>query len=184
MSGLEARRDEIAQRYGNVLFDVAQENKQLKPILKDVHRLHQCIQEEPHAWMQVVSPTVIFKTQTQMIEKLSASLKLQPLMHRFLMVLCENHRLRNLKSSLEEFMALNQAAEGIVEGTLETPAMFSQKEIEALEESLRHKLDKTVSLNQEVKECLLAGVVLRLGSLMIDASVGTQLKKLRQEMKG
>lgn len=184
MSGLEARRDEIAQRYGNVLFDLAQEKKQLKPILKDVHRLHQCIQEEPHAWDQMVSPAVLFKTQAQMIQKLSKALKLQPLMHRFLMILCENHRLQNLKSSLEEFMDQNQRAEGIVEGVLETPTLFSQKEMETLETSLKSKLGKTVSLHQEVKESLLAGVVLRLGSFMIDASVGTQLKKLRQGMKG
>lgn len=184
MSGLEARRDEIAQRYGNVLFGLAQEKKQLTPILKDVHRLHQCIQEEPRAWDQMVSPAVLFKTQAQMIQKLSKSLKLQPLMHQFLMILCENHRLQNLKSSLEEFMDQNQKAEGIVEGVLETPAVFSKEEMEALEESLKRKLGKTVSLSQEVKKSLLAGVVLRLGSLMIDASVGTQLKKLRQGMKG
>lgn len=184
MSGLEARRDEIAQRYGKVLFDLAQENKQVKAILKDVNRLYQCIQAEPRAWAEVVSPAVIFQTQIQMISKLATSLKLQPLMHRFLRVLCQNHRLQSLISILEVFMEQTQAAEGIMEGILETPAELSQKDIEAFQDALSQKLNKVVTLKQEVKEFLLAGVVLRLGSLMIDASIGTQLKKLGQGMKG
>lgn len=184
VSDTEPRRNEIAKRYGSVLFDLAQENKDLKTILKDVNRLQQCLQAEPREWAQVISPSLLPKTQRHVIESLATSLKLGSLMKRFLNILCQNRRLQNLNPILEEFLAQTQAAEGIVKGVLETAAELSKKEIETLQKSLELQVKKKVSLRQEIKPSLLGGVVLRIGSLMIDASIGTQLNKLRQVMEG
>ena len=184
MSNLETRRDEIAKRYGGVLFDLAQENKALKIVLKDVNHLRQSLQGDPRGWAQVISPAILPKTQRHVIESLADSLKLGTLVNRFLMILCQNRRLQSLNHILEEFLAQTQAAEGIVEGVIETAAELSNKEIETLQKSLKLQIRKEVSLRQVIKSSLLGGVVLRIGSIMIDASIRTQLNKLRQVMEG
>ncbi len=184
VSDLETRRDEIAKRYGGVLFNLAQENKTLKSILKEGVRLRQYLQEESRQWSYVVNPTVSLQTQRQIMESLVVSLKLGSLMKRFLMVLCQNRRLSSLKSILEEFMAQTQSASGIVEGTLETALKLTNEEMEELQKSLKRQLGKDVFLTQDVKESLLAGVVLRMDSMMVDASLKTRLNNLRNEMKG
>jgi len=184
VSGIEVRRDKIAKRYGSVLFDLAQEKKDLKTVLKDANRLRKALQADPHGWAQVVSPAILPQTQRRIVEQLATSLKLGSLMSRFLVVLCQNYRLQHLNPMLEEFLAKTQSAEGIVEGVLETATELSKKEVEALQKSLKLQLKKEVSLHQEINPNLLAGVVLRIGSMMIDASIGTRLNKLRQAMEG
>ena len=184
MSGIETRRDEIAKRYGGVLFDLAQEKKVLSSVLKEADLLRQSIQKDPHAWAQVVNPTLPLQTQRHIVESLAASLKFGHLMKRFLMVLCQNRRLSHLHSILDEFTVLTQLSEGIVEGVLETASELTKKEMDALQKSLKAQLGKDISLTQNIKENLVAGVVLRIGSMMIDASLGTRLNKLKTVMKG
>ncbi|MBS0272097.1 MAG: ATP synthase F1 subunit delta [Proteobacteria bacterium] len=184
MASLEIRRDEIAKRYGGVLFDLAQETKSLKSVLRDITRLEACLQNEPHAWAQVVSPILPLQTQTRIIESLTSSLKLGSLVQHFLIILCRNRRLQNLKLILEDFKIRIRDGEGIVEGVLETASQLSPKEMGDIQKSLKNQFDKEISLHQVVKENLIAGVVLRIGSMMIDASLRTRLNKLRCVMKG
>jgi F-type H+-transporting ATPase subunit delta len=180
MSTLGARRDEISKRYGGVLFELAQEEKVINITLKDAERLQKCFAGEPLEWRQVVGPTVPLKVQHNIIEKLSESLKLSPLMTRFLLILTQNRRLQSMQAILDEFHSRTQHAEGIVHGMLETATKLTKKDIESLQKSL----GKGVLLEQRVNENILGGVILRMGSTMIDASLGTQLNKLRQVMKG
>lgn len=184
MANLEIRRDEIAKRYGGVLFDLVQQGKLLKPILKDIERLEACLQKEPRAWTHVVSPTLPLQLQRRIIKNLTSSLKLGELMRHFMLVLCQNRRLSNLHFILEEFKMRTQYAEGIIEGTLETATKISSKDLVNIQTSLKQQLGKDVTLNQIIKENLIAGIVLRIGSMMIDASLETQLKKLQFAMKG
>jgi F-type H+-transporting ATPase subunit delta len=184
VANVEEKQREVAKRYGHVLFDLAQEKKSVKTVLKDGERLRRCLREEPLAWSHLTSPTIPRQTQGHMVESLASSLKLGRLMRQFLIILCQNRRLQSLQVILDDFFAQEQAASGMREGVLETAVELSTRDIEALQKSLKAHMGQDISLRQEVKESLLGGVVLRLGSLMIDASIATQLMKLRQVMKG
>jgi F-type H+-transporting ATPase subunit delta len=179
----ETKQDEVAERYGGVLFDLAQKEKALKRISKEATLLLQCLSGEPHAWTQVVNPTVSSQTQYKILKNLGKSLKWGPLMDSFLRVLCLNRRLPSLESILNYYIVLSQLDEGIQTGVLETATKLSQKDITSLQDALKHQLGKDISLRQELKENLIGGVVLRMGSFMIDASLKTVLNKLRQAMK-
>lgn len=184
MSDVGTRQDEIAKRYGGVLFDLAQESKSKKAILKEVTLLHKSLKAWAHEWSWVMRPNVSVQTQLQIMEKIASSLKLGTLMKRFLVVLCQNRRLQNLQSVLNDFIMRSQLSEGMREGVIETASELSKNEIEALEKSLKIQLGKDITLHQVIKETLLAGVILKIGSIMIDASLGTQLHKIRFGMKG
>ncbi|MBI2707386.1 MAG: ATP synthase F1 subunit delta [Proteobacteria bacterium] len=181
MFGAESEHNEIAKRYGGVLFSLAQENKVLKDISKDVTRLQTCLLQEPLEWARITSPTTPLKIQRQLVEKLATSLKLGKLTTQFLKVVCHNHRLENLVFMLENFKI--RCREGI-EGVVETATELSQQKIEHLQSVLKQQLGKDVSLQQTLKENLLGGIVLRIGTLMIDASLKTTLNKLHHVMKG
>lgn len=181
MSVVESRQNEIAKRYGGVLFSLAQENKVLKDVLTDVTRLHQCLLQEPLEWGRVVSPTTPLKIQRHLTEKLAVSLKLGKLTAQFLKVVCHNHRLENLVFMLENFKIRCRKD---IEGIVETATELSQQKIEHLQSALKQQLGQDVSLRQTIKENLFGGVVLRIGTLMIDASLKTTLNKLHHVMKG
>jgi F-type H+-transporting ATPase subunit delta len=182
--GIKGRPDKIAMRYGGVLFDLAIKNNALKDSLKDLKELSQCIEKEPFDWLRVVSPSLPLYTQRKIIESLVSSLKLGNPMSRFLMILCQNRRLSHLNLILEDFLERTKRAEGILEGVLETTFELPNKDIEELEKSLKSQLKKTILLHQEINENLLGGVVLRIGSLMVDRSTRTHLNKLKTAMKG
>lgn len=184
MSVNEVRRDKIAKRYGSVLFDLSQESKSPKKMLKEATFLLKCLEEESQIWSQITGPIVPLRAQCQMAENIASSLELGSLMKRFLDIVCQNRRLQDLTFILRDFIDRTQRAEGIIEGALETPEEILPKQIENLQKSLKMQLGKTISLHQHIDEDLLGGVVLRVGSLMIDASLRTQLNKFRQAMKG
>ncbi len=181
MSDLESKHNAVARRYGGVLSTLAHENNVLKDVLKEAARLHQCCLQDAAAWNRVTSPTTPLKIQLQIIEKLAVSLKLGKLITQFLRVVCHNRRLQTLVFMLEDFM---DRCKETVEGTVETAMELSQQDIERLQDALKYRLKKDVSLRQILKESLLGGLVLRVGPLMIDASIGAQLNKLRYVMKG
>ena len=181
---MKARPDKIARRYGGVLFDLAHKDNTVKGVLNDLKRLRGCVTAEPLEWSRVVSPSLPLHTQRKILKSLLSSLKLGDLMSHFVMTLCQNRRLPHLNLILEEFLERSQRAKGIVEGTLETTMPLSNKEIETLQNALQSQLGENILLHQEVKEHLLGGMILRIGSLMIDASTKTRLNKLRTTMKG
>lgn len=184
MSQNFSRENRIAKRYGGALFRLAQENKMLKSVLKEVTHLHQCLVVEPREWGRVVSPTTPLRVQQQIVKELALSLNLGDLITSFLKVVCDNYRLQNLTSMLENFMARHKEEEGVIEGVLETAIELSEKDIKNLQAVLKQQLNKDVELQQEIKGSLLGGITLRIGSLMIDASVKTQLNKLHHRMRG
>lgn len=184
VSGMETRQDEIAKRYGGVLFDLAQESKSFSSILKEVFHLSESVKDLGPQWGRVVRPVVSLQTQLQVIDKMGKVLKVSSLIKRFLNVLCHNRRLQSLESILNDFKKRSELAEGIIEGVLDTACELTQKQMDDLKKSLKKQLGKEVSLQQHVKEELLAGVVLKLGSLMIDTSLRSKLRKIHYGMKG
>ncbi len=178
------KQTEIGKRYGIVLFNLARENKEIESVLKEVQKLYDCLTPILPEWKQAINPTVPLANQQKIVEKISETLQLGKLMSKFLNITCRNHRLSSLVFILKEFMAKYKENAGILEGTLETASELSKKEIEKLQERLGQHMCKKIILHQNIKENLLGGVVLRLGSLMIDASLKTQFVHLRQVMEG
>jgi len=184
VSGIKTRQNKITRHYGRVLFDLAQKQNTVKNVLDDLNRLSKCIEAEPREWSRVVSPFLPLHTQRKLIASLVSSLKLGILTSQFIITLCKNRRLPYLSLISEEFFECSQKAKGFMEGILETTTPLSPKEVEKLQNTLKSQLGKNILLHQEPKESLLGGIVLRIGSLMIDASTRTQLNKLRVTMKG
>lgn len=176
-------QDEIAKRYGGVLFDLAQKSKSTSQILKEVDLLLKNINDLGTNWDMVIQPTVKRATQLEIAEKLKKSLKLSTLLGHFLDIMCQNRRLAFLKSILENYKKRFEASEGEIEGVIEASTELTTKQMNDLIKALKEKTGKHVILNQSVREELLAGVVMRLGSIMVDASLRTKLAKLRQEVK-
>jgi len=184
VANLEVEGYKIAKRYGGVLFDLAQEKKQVKATLKEIILLQKLLEKDSRAWVRIINPMLSIQLQQKIIQNVASVLKLRPLMSHFLLVLCKNRRLSNLRIILENVFLRSQIEEGLLKGVLETSQKLTQKEQQDLEKSLEAHLGKKISLTQVIKEELIAGVVLRLGSLMIDASLRAQLNRLRLQMKG
>lgn len=181
MSEMELGQNTIAQRYGGVLHSLAQENDSLADTIRDVSRLHECLAQEPREWAQITSPTTPIKLQYQLTTRLATSLGLSELITQFLKVICHNRRLDALSSILENFK--NRYRESL-EGVVDTATPLTQSDINHLQKILKPYFGTPVTLQQRLQENLLGGIILRVGNLMIDASLKTKLNKLHQKIKG
>ena len=85
---------------------------------------------------------------------------------------------------LNNFAKRAQFSKGVVEGFVETPIELTKSQLNDLGKALKSYTGKEIVLMQKTQDDLLAGVVLKIGSIMIDGSLRTKLVKIRQGMKG
>ncbi len=184
MSDRGVIQDEISKRYGGVLFDLAQEIKLTSTISKEANLILKNLEELGAKWNFVLRPVVPLSLQRQVVEQLGKDLKLSLLMQHFLSILCQNRKLPALRAVLDDFIKRTEMSVGMIEGTLETTTKLTPSQVKELTKTLEKQMGKSITLTQKIKEDLLGGVVIKLGSLMIDASLRSQLSRIRQGMKG
>jgi F-type H+-transporting ATPase subunit delta len=180
----QTTQDEISKRYGGVLFELAQETKQLGKITQEIEIVKKQIGSQTQDWQTLTNPTIPVKVQLAVMTKWIEKLKLSPLMTHFIFVVTRNYRLKNLFNILGMTQERVHEAEGRIQGTIETAVKLSKSELEAIQKVLKAQLKKDIHMREDINEDLLGGTILRIGSIMVDASLKTQLNKLQQVMKG
>jgi F-type H+-transporting ATPase subunit delta len=101
----------------------------------------------------------------------------------FLRVVARNGRLFALPSIIRAFRGLAAAARGEATAEVTSAAPLSDAQRQNLAETLRQKIGKTVTLNEHVDPSLIGGLVVKVGSRMIDSSLKTKLTAMKVAMK-
>lgn len=184
MSKSSAGKDVIARRYGRVLFQLAEQQKKTKETMRDISLLTSVLNDNASMWIMVINPTVPNASQSQIVSTIAKSLELEKLTANFLQVLVERDRLLLLDRIIHHFTEAYKLAHDEIDATLKSTTSLPSKTLKDLTASLKQNTGYKVKLHHEVEPSLLGGVVLQIGSLMVDASVGSRLSKLRQTMKG
>lgn len=184
MSKSSAGKDVIARRYGRVLFQLAEEHKKTKETMKDISLLTSMVRNNASMWTMVVNPTIPHASQSEIVNTLAKSFELEKLTTNFLQVLVERDRLVLLDRIMHHFTEAYKLAHDEIDATLKSAISLPSRTLDDLTASLKQNTGYKVKLHHEVEPNLLGGVVLQIGSLMVDASVGSRLSKLRQTMKG
>jgi len=182
MSSSSQVRQAVANRYGRVLFEMACDENVLGATLKDVKTLTDLLSSDESEWKILTNPTISREEQEQVITSLSRALSLKDLTTRFLQVLSFNGRLSYLYEVLKVFYLVHEEAMGKVSGTIETARSLKKDEIQSLEKKLSQEMEKEVTLTELVNPELLGGAILRVSAVMVDASVGSRLSKLKTVM--
>lgn len=177
------QQNEVAKRYGGILFELASERNLSEQVLRDARQLLKCLHQDQRAWKFVSSPVVSLEVQCKVIKELSLSLKTNQLTFQFLITVGRNHRLAHLSEMLEEYIARCKGVVGVIEGTLELATTLPAQTLNKLQKALTKRLGKEVVLQTQINKTLLAGGILRLGTFMVDASLETRLNKLRDMLK-
>lgn len=120
-------------------------------------------------------PVLSQRQKADLLAELSQALALPAKVERLLVALQLHYRLRYLAAVAEEFSLLCDRFAGLMRGTVAVPAPLAASQVAALEQALARVVAARVSLSQEEKPELLAGFVVRLGSLVFDGSLKRQL---------
>ena len=177
-------RASLAGRYASALFDLARDERQIESVSTSLDKVKAALAQSPEFKAVTSSPLINREEATKAVAATSEALGLDPLTRRFLGVLARNGRLSQLDAVIRTFARLASAHRG--ETTAEVTSAFplNDNQISALKANLKARGVTDVAIDAKVDPNILGGIIVRLGSRMIDASIKTKLNNLAYAMKG
>lgn len=172
----------LAKRYAVALIDVAQKSGALSSIENDMKSLQKAITESPDLVAMLRNPVIGGEAQMRVFQALSGAGQFHPLMNNFIGVLAHNRRINIIETVIAVFAQEMAARSGVTEASVRSAHPLSAQQQEQLKNNITQKTGKAVSLSVEVEPELLGGMIVTIGSHMIDDSVKSKLSRLQQIM--
>ena len=174
----------LAGRYATALFGLARDEQQIDAVSRSLDSIEAATAESADFRALVTSPLIGRAAAGKTIRALVPALGLDPITGRFLGVLADNGRLAELKSVIRIVRELASDHRGETKAEVTSAYPLGDDQIAALKSKLKARVGRDVSIDLHVDPALLGGIIVRLGSQMIDASIATKLNTLATAMKG
>lgn len=173
----------IAGRYADALFDLALEDGALATVEKDLAGLRAAIDASPDLKAFLASPLYEAEDQRRAIGALAERAGYSPLTKNFLGLIASNRRLFALEAVIAAFFARLAAHRGEVSAEAVSAVALNAEQARRLRTEIEAVVGKAVNLSTRVDPELLGGLVVKVGSTMIDSSLKTKLNRLRSVLK-
>ena len=174
----------IAERYASALYELADSAKALDQVAGDHRSLKAMMAASSDLVRLIRSPVLGRADQSKAVTALAEKAGFHDLTRRFLGTVAANRRLFTLSSVIEGFLAELARRRGEATADVTSAVSLTPAQTAALEEALRSAVGSKVTVDLKVDRSLIGGLVVRVGSRMIDTSLATKLRRLRLAMKG
>ncbi len=174
----------LGGRYASALFDLAVERKTLDEVEASLAALKATHAGSPELRGLVANPLLSRAQSGQAIDAVAATLGTDPLSRNFLGVLAANRRLADLPAMIRAFETLAANHRGEVSAQVTSAHALNDGQIAALKAKLKARVGRDVAVSLAVDPAILGGLVVKIGSAMIDSSIRTRLNTLATAMKG
>lgn len=177
-------RASLAGRYATALFALANENKAIDTVEASLASLHKSMGESDDLNALISSPVLSRADAGKAIAGISKKMKLDDLTTNVLGVLAANRRLDQIPAVIRAFNSLAASHRGEITAEVTSAHPLDDAQIDALKAQLKKRVGSDVSVSTSVDPSILGGLVVKIGSQMIDNSIKTRLNTLSQAMKG
>lgn len=174
----------LAGRYAHALFELATDQKAVDAVSADLTSLRKALDTSADLARLVRSPVFSAADQEKALNAILAQMGANTLTTKFVLLLARKRRLGALTAIIKAYESLVAKARGETEAEVASARPLSDSEITALKTALKSQLGKEPRLSTKIDPTLLGGLVVKVGSRMIDSSVRTKLDGLRSAMKG
>ena len=174
----------LSGRYALALFELAREAKTIERVEQSLAAVRDAMQQSEEFRGLTISPLVSRTAATRAVLATADSIGLDPTTRSFLGVLAENRRLGELPRIVRAFRQLAAQHRGETTAEVTSAHPLSDEQVGELRQQLRARTGREVSVDLSVDPGLLGGLVVRIGSQMIDSSIRTRLNSLAHAMKG
>ncbi len=173
----------VAGRYATALFELGLEANSLDRILDELNQFQQAMDAVDDLARLVKSPVFSADEQGRAIAAILKEMQIEGLTGNFLKLIARNRRLFAAPDMIKAFRALVARHRGQMSAEIVSATKLEDGQITALQAALKAALRKDIQLEQRVDPALLGGLVVKIGSRMIDTSLRTKLSSLKQVMK-
>jgi F-type H+-transporting ATPase subunit delta len=174
----------LAGRYAMALFELARDERQLEAVGASLASLKQALADSDDLRVLTTSPLTRRDDALKGVAGLAAAMRLDPVTTNFLGVLAQNRRLGQLGSIIRNFNLLAALHRGEVTAEVVSAHPLDDGQVAALKANLKNRLGRDVAVDLSIDPTILGGLVVKIGSQMIDGSIRTKLNTLAQAMKG
>jgi F-type H+-transporting ATPase subunit delta len=177
-------RASLAGRYASALFDLARDQRQTDAIGRSLDSLNKALADSKDFAELIASPLLSREAAGKAFAALVPELSIDPITANFLGVLARNGRKGQLRSVIRAFRRLAAEHRGEVTADVITARPLADDQVAALKAQLKNRSGRDVTIDATVDPAILGGIVVKLGSRQIDASIRTKLNRLATAMKG
>jgi ATP synthase F1 delta subunit len=172
--------EEIAQVYARALFEVATEHDQLDEIHEQLGQFADAMSESRQLAVFFFSPYFSVQEKKEGLER--AVRGADPAMTNFLQALIERHRMPAIYRIRAEFDALWREARRLLPVRVTSAIALDDSLVQEIGDRIGQQVAREVELSSEVDPDILGGIVLRVGNVVMDASIKNRLEQLRKQV--
>lgn len=180
---------EVSRRYAKALFDIAKEKSLEQNMFKEVNDILEIIISEERFKKLLESPVLSSKDQKLMIEMVFSvndkkKIIVSEQIFKFFKVIASNRRLNILKSVLYSFSNLVKSMNQEVNVKVTSAVQLNEKNLLQIKGIFSNRTKKQINIISYVDKSIIGGIILQIGSNLIDASVKSKILKINNVIKG
>ena len=184
MAGKDPIISGMAGRYGNALFELARDSKAVDAVKADLERFDALIADNPDLNRMVRSPVFGADEQLRALAAILDKAGIKGLAANFLRVITTNRRLFAVRDMIRAYRVLAARQKGEVTAEVTVAEPLSDKNIGALKDALKSVTGgKDIDLDMNVDPAIIGGLIVKVGSRMVDSSLRTKLNAIKFAMK-
>lgn len=173
----------LAGRYAHALFELAREAGTMDAVGADLQRFGGLISASADLALLIKNPVFSAQEQVGALKAVLEKAGISGLAANFILLVAEKRRLFALSGMISGFQALLAEAKGIISAEVTVSAPLSEKNRAVLLAALEAQSKKSIALSERVDPAIIGGLVVKMGSRMIDASLRTKLNAMKLMMK-
>jgi len=174
----------LSGRYATALFELADEGKVLDEVASDLRALQSALDDSEDLARLVKSPILSRDEQEKAMTAVVEAMGLSSLTRRTVGLLAQKRRLFALGDVIKDFLKLLAAHRGETTAEVTSARPLTAQELEKLTATLKKVVGRDVAVEARVDADILGGLVVRIGSRMLDSSIRSKLQRLEIAMKG
>ncbi|MBV8927430.1 MAG: F0F1 ATP synthase subunit delta [Bradyrhizobium sp.] len=173
----------VSGRYATALFELARDEKSVDAVKADLDKFDAMLSESADLERLVRSPVFAADAQSRALSAVLDKAGITGISANFIKVLTANRRLFAVGDVIGAFRALVAKFKGEASAEVTVAEPLSDKNLDALKTALKSVSGKDVTLNVKVDPSIIGGLVVKLGSRMVDSSLRTKLNSIKHAMK-
>jgi F-type H+-transporting ATPase subunit delta len=174
----------VAGRYASALFELATELNKTREVESDLVKFQGLYDSSEDLSRMVRSPVISADEQANAVSEILSAAQADPVSINFFKLLAKNRRLFAAPDMIKAFRAIAARSRGEVTAEVSSAIALNDQQVAELKQTLKEKVGKDVTLSQRVDPSLLGGLVVKLGSRMIDSSLKTKLTNMKVALRG
>ncbi len=168
--------------YSQALFELASENKLINDIEQQVSSILKLINISNDFKDLIKDPTNKIEDQLKIINKISDQFKFNELLKKFLGFIVSKRRFFYLEKILNDFLNICSNSRGEIQAELSSAKELNENEVNSIKDELTNTFGSNIKLSHKYDPSLIGGLIIKVGSIMIDTSIKNKLQQIEKKM--